>query len=53
MIVYLGIYHSYNGCDSWETVQRVFDDEVKALVWVDEFQETEWESRKYQKVEVE
>ena len=53
MKVYFWIYHYYNGCDSWDTVERVFDDEVKAVVWVDDFQDTESEGRTYREVEVE
>ena len=54
MKVYLGIYQYHSGCgSSWDTVERVFDDEAKALVWTDEFQETEQESRAYREVEVE
>ena len=53
MKVYLGIHQSYNGCDTWDTVERVFDDEAKALVWTDEFQDTEYECRIYREVEVE
>lgn len=37
MKVYLG-YECYNDhCNIWRTVARVFDDEVKALVWKEEF----------------
>ena len=54
MKVYLGIYQYHSGCgSSWDTVERVFDDEVKALAWVYEFQDTEYECRIYREVEVE
>ena len=53
MKVYIGFSTYYNGCDSWETIEKVFDDEVKALVWVDEFQDTESEGRIYREMEVE
>jgi hypothetical protein len=44
MKVYLGYQCYYNGCDEWKTVVKVFDDEIKALLWQEEFTatETEW-----------
>lgn len=53
MKVYLGIEGYYNGCDDWKTVVKVFDDEVKALIWCDEFKATEREYREYREMEVE
>lgn len=63
MKVWLGIYCSYNLCDVWETVEKVFDDEVKALLWAEdpEFMKdrqiwtdgTEMEWRRYEAMEVE
>jgi hypothetical protein len=51
--VYLGFECHYNGCDVFESVERVFDDETKALVWKEEFEPDEWEWRKYTEFEVE
>ncbi len=53
MKVYLGYECSYNYCDIFESVVKVFDDEVKALVWVDEFTTTETNWRSYVEMEVE
>ncbi len=53
MKVYIGLVCVTNGVDFWETVERVFDDEAKALVWAEEFQPTEWEWREYKEFEVE
>lgn len=53
MKVYIGYETYYNYCDVFETVVKVFDDEVKALVWVDDFKPTEQESRYYKEIEVE
>lgn len=36
MKVWIGYYCYHNLCDTWETVEKVFDDEVKALVWVED-----------------
>jgi hypothetical protein len=49
-------YECYdNGCDIWKTVAKVFDDEVKALIWKEELVlgdvYTEW--REYTKMDVE
>ena len=36
MTVWIG-YHCYHDlCDSWRTVERVFDCEVKALLWAED-----------------
>ena len=54
MTVYLGKVCYDNGCDIWKTVEKVFDDEVKALVWKEESFTTdpnEW--REYEEMEVE
>lgn len=62
MKIYLGYHCTYNLCDMWKTVEKVFDDEVKALLWAEdaEFaanaehwndQPTEW--REYVEMEVE
>lgn len=63
MQVWIGYYCCHNLCDTWETVEKVFDDEVKALLWAEdpEFKKTvqmwndtealEW--REYAEFEVE
>ena len=53
MTVYLGIQCYYNLCDVFETVEKVFDDEVKALIWKEEFQSTDREWRQYRPIEME
>ncbi len=54
MKVYLGYECHYNGCDVFESVVKVFDDEIKALVWKDDFiSEDPDEWRKYTEFEVE
>ena len=53
MKVYVGFTSCTNGVEFWETVERVFDDETKALIWSEEVEPTEWEWRKYSEFEVE
>ena len=62
MKVWLGIYCYHNLCDTWETVEKVFNDEVKALLWAEDqefeklaqrYNEEALEWRKYKEVEVE
>jgi hypothetical protein len=55
MKVYLGYQCYYNGCDEFANVVKVFDCEVKALVWVEEFvpNDPESESRRYEERVVE
>jgi len=53
MKVYLGIEVFYNGCDQFETVTKVFDNEAKALLWRDEFKSNVQEWREYKEVNVE
>jgi hypothetical protein len=53
MYVYIGFEVYYDYCNQYETVAKVFDDEVKALVWVDEIKHTDTEWRTYRKVLVE
>jgi hypothetical protein len=53
MKVYLGKVCYYNGCDIWKTVERVFDDETKALVWKEEtFTADPNEWREYEEIEI-
>lgn len=62
MKVYVGYYCHNDLCDVFRKVEKVFDDEVKALIWVDDKQfnenaemydgsATEW--REYVEMEVE
>lgn len=63
MKIWIGYYCSHDLCDSWEIVEKVFDDEVKALLWVEDpaFEQnkkvwtdgTELEWRRYEAREVE
>lgn len=63
MKVWIGYYCYHNLCDTWETVEKVFDDEVKALLWAEdeEFARTaqKWndtealEWRRYEEREIE
>ena len=53
MKVYLG-YQCYNNyAEILKTVVKVFDCEVKAIVWKEDFVETETDSREYKQMEVE
>ena len=52
--VFVGYECYYDGCNVWRNVMRVFDDEVKALVWKEEFvseDPNEW--REYKEMEIE
>lgn len=53
MRVYICYECYYNSCDVFKTLTRVFDDEVKALVWKEEFASTKRDWREYEEVEVE
>lgn len=53
MKVYLGKQCYNNYCDVLETVVKVFDDETKALVWKEDFVETETDWRRYEAMELE
>ncbi len=53
MKVWLGFEHYYNYCDEFKSVVKVFDDEVKAFLWKEEFEPTEQEWRSTQEYEVE
>lgn len=53
MKVYIGYECNYDYCTTWREVVKVFDDEVKALVWKEEFIETDLEWRIYEEMEVE
>jgi hypothetical protein len=54
MKVYLAYECYYDGCNVWHHAVRAFDDEVKALVWKEEFASedpNEW--REYKEMELE
>lgn len=53
MKVYLGYQCYYNFCDVFETVEKVFSDEVEALVWKEDFVATETDWRTYVEWDVE
>ena len=53
MKVYIGYECYYDYCEIWKSMQKVFDDEVKALVWKEEGKSTETEWREYEEMEVE
>jgi hypothetical protein len=56
MKVWIGYHCQYDGgANTWETVEKIFDDEVKALLWVEDpsFVHDEYEWRKYEEKEVE
>jgi hypothetical protein len=53
MKVYLGYECYYDYCNVWRRVVKVFDDEVKALVWKEEREPAELEWREYDAMEVE
>jgi len=53
MKVYLGYQCYYNFCDVFESVVKVFSDEVEALVWKDDFAATETDWRNYVEWDVE
>ena len=49
-------YHCHSdGLDVWETVEKVFDDEVKAICWAEDpaFEATAYDWRRYEAKEVE
>lgn len=53
MKVWVGYQCSYNYCDEFCSAVKIFDDEVKALIWQDDFKETDFEYRKYEEMKVE
>jgi hypothetical protein len=53
MKVWIGYNVYYNYCDEWRSAVKVFDDEVKALIWKEEGPFTECEWRSYEEFEVE
>lgn len=53
MKVYIGFECHYNLCDVFTTAVKVFDDEVKALIWKDEGPNNDREWREYIEFDVE
>jgi hypothetical protein len=53
MKVWIGYECHYDYCDVWKGAVKVFDDEVKALIWKEDFVETDVEWRQYEEFEVE
>lgn len=53
MKVYLCIEVYYNYCDEFQYVVKVVDDEVKALVWKEDFTPTDTEWRNYTEYDLE
>jgi hypothetical protein len=54
MKVWIGYECYYNECDEWRSVAKVFDDEAKALVWVEDFKPEHPNTyREYAEIEVE
>ena len=56
MKVWIGYHCHYDGgANQWETVEKIFDDEVKALLWVEDpsFVHDDYDLRKYEEKEVE
>lgn len=54
MKVWIGYHCCYNGLDVFRSVERVFDDEVKALLWAEdeEFADQHDEERDWREYEV-
>jgi hypothetical protein len=52
MKVYIGYKCYYDYCEIWKSVHRVFDDEIKALIWKEEGKSTETEWREYEEMEL-
>jgi hypothetical protein len=51
--VYLGVEAYYNGCDQFDSVTKVFVDEVEAICWAEDWSsEDPGESRFYRKIEL-
>ena len=54
MKVFIGYLCYYDGCNVWQHVNAVFDDEAKALVWKEDFiSEDPDEYRTYEEWKVE
>lgn len=53
MKVYACFEIHFNEADQWENLVKVFDDEIKALMWKEEIVPTRWDFREYREYEVE
>lgn len=53
MKVWIGYDVYYDYCNEWRSAVKVFDDEVKALIWKEEGPSTEIEWRTFEEFEVE
>lgn len=53
MTVFLGYVCYFDGCNEYDTVEKVFDCEVKALSWKEEVEATDREWREYRSITVE
>jgi hypothetical protein len=55
MNVFIGYRGHYDNCESRRVVEKIFDDEVKALLWVEEanFANPDFDWREYEVHEVE
>lgn len=53
MKVYVCYECYYDYCDEFETAVKIFDDEVKAIIWKEEIVHTETEWRRYSEMAVE
>jgi hypothetical protein len=53
MKVWIGYECYYVYSNQWRSAVKVFDDEVKALIWKEDFEATKFEWRSYEQFEVE
>jgi hypothetical protein len=53
MKVWIGYEASFDGADVYRHLKKVFDCEVKAFLWVEEKQDTDYEWREFEVKEVE
>ena len=52
MIAYVCYTSRSDGFDSWDKVTQIVSDELVAMQWVEEFEDTEYESRFCQEYEI-
>ena len=53
MTVWLGFECHYDGCGVYRHLRKVFDCEVKAFLWAEEWEATDYEWREFKEREVE
>jgi len=53
MKVWIGYECDYDYANTYRIAVKVFDDEVKALIWKEDFKNTKFEWRSYEQFEVE